>query len=293
MNWWKKLRGKIRFKEPLKAYTTLKIGGPAKLFFEPLNINDLRLFLIETKRLRLPVLMIGAGSNLLVSDKGICAAVIKLNTPPFIKVSCKDNVIKAGSGLMLSKLIKFTQEHSLSGIEFLAGIPGTVGGALAMNAGAWGKSLGGLVDEVDVMDYRGNIKTLLKDEIKFNYRKSNLSKLIILNASLRLSKDKKENIKKRMKKYLHKRSLAQDISLPSAGCIFKNPTGDSAGRLIDICKLKGLKIGGACVSLKHANFIHNLANASADDFLHLIKIIRREVKKRYNIFLQPEIKIWR
>ncbi len=301
MNWWRNLRGKVKLREPLKAHTTFKIGGPARFFIEPNDPHDLKLLLSSVKRHNLPFFVIGRGSNLLINDKGIDGVVLRLNAPYFNRFSHKDNHLELGSGVSLGNVVLFAKERGLSGAEFLAGIPGTVGGALAMNAGITEKSgnrqsgvrsIGDLVKEVTVMDYDGNVKTLNKKDIKFGYRKSSLSKYIILGANIKLAKENKEIIAGRIKRYINYRKYAQDLSRPSAGCIFRNPQGRSAGRLIDLCGLKGKRIGGAGVSLKHANFILNIGEGNARDVLKLIGFIRKKVNDKFHIHLTPEIKIW-
>jgi UDP-N-acetylmuramate dehydrogenase len=294
MNWWRNLKGRIRLAEPLKDHTYFKIGGPAKFFIEPQDPNDLKLLLSLVKRYNFPIFVIGRGSNLLISDKGINGVVLRLNAPYFKKLSYRDNYLNVGSGVLLSRVVLLAQDYGLSGAEFLAGIPGTVGGALAMNAGIAqdNRSIAELVESVTVMDYRGNRKILNKKDIRFGYRTSSLSKYIILSALIKLNRKNKEQINDKIKAYLKYRKLTQDLSKPSAGCIFRNPTGNSAGRLIDLCGLKGKRIGGAGVSLKHANFILNLENAAARDVLQLTDLIKKEVRKKFNIDLKPEIKIW-
>jgi len=293
MNWQKGLiRGKIKFKEPLRDKTTFKIGGSAKFFIEPKDIEDLKLLINLLKRDKIPHLVMGAGSNLLISDKGVKAAVIRLNAPYFRKITKRSNCLNVGSGLALNQLLRIAKENSLSGVEFSAGIPGTVGGAVMMNAGAGDRSFGDLVKEVKVMDYDGRIKVLRKKDIKFTYRKSSLAGYIILSAALELTKGNKEKINKEIKKFLEYRRNSQDKTLPNAGCIFKNPKGESTGRLIDLCGLKGKTIGDACISRIHANFILNKGNAKAEEVLKLMDLIRKKVKSRFNINLQPEIKIW-
>jgi len=293
MNWRKGLiRGKIKFKEPLRDKTTFKIGGSAKFFIEPKDIEDLRLLINLLKRDKIPHLVMGAGSNLLISDKGVGAAVIRLNAPYFRKLTKRGNCLNVGSGLVLNQLLRIAKEDSLSGVEFLAGIPGTVGGAVMMNAGAGDRGFGDLVKEVKVMDYNGIIKVLRKKDIKFAYRKSSLARYIILSASLKLTKSNKEKINKEIKKFLEYRRNNQDKTLPNAGCIFKNSKGQSTGRLIDLCGLKGKSIGDACISRIHANFILNKGNAKAGDVLKLMDLAKREVKKKFNVTLEPEIKIW-
>lgn len=281
MNWW---RG--------SEHTTFKIGGPAKFFIEPKDSAELRLTLSYARKYKVPLFVIGAGSNILISDKGVAGIVLRLRSPYFRKLIFNGEHLEAGSGVMLNQLLNATQKQGLSGLEFLAGIPGTVGGALIMNAGIPGETIGDLVEEVRVMDYNGNIKLLKKGALKFDYRTSNLSKYIILNAGLNLLKKDKQDVKDRIAKYMNYRKMRQDISKPSAGCIFKNPKGTSAGRLIDLCGLKGKRIGGACISKRHGNFILNQDKATAGDVLKLMNLIIRSVKHKFNITLQPEIKIW-
>lgn len=292
MNWWKDLKGKVRLRELLKEHTTLKIGGRALYFVEPRDIGDLKSLLNLLKRYKMPLLVLGDGSNILVSDKGINALILRLNSPYFKRISFNNNFIEIGSAVVLNQVIRATQRRGLSGAEFLAGIPGTLGGALIMNAGAHKKCIGNLVKNVTVMDYNGSIKTFNIKNIKFRYRKSNLSKYIILSASLSLIKKDKQEIKNKIDRYLDYRRRGLDSSYPSAGCIFKNPPGYSAGQLIDLCGLKGRRIGDACISQRHANFILNLKSAKACDVLKLMDLVKKKVKEKFNITLEPEIKIW-
>lgn len=293
MTWWKSLKGNVRLNEPLKKHTSFKIGGPVKYFVEPKDTFDLQFLLKSVRGLRFKLLVIGAGSNILAVDKCINAVVVKLSSPYFKKITFKDNEINAGSGCLLSQIIKDSKNKGISGFEFFTGIPGTVGGALMMNAGAGGKNIGDLVEEVTVMDYNGKIKRLKRKVIKFAYRSSDLSKYIILSAVFRGSRKRKKDIEAVVRNNLIWRRDNQDLAFPSAGCVFKNPSQEiSAGRLIDLCNLKGKTAGGACVSEKHANFIINKASAKAKDVLRLIKLIQGRVKNKFNIDLQPEVKIW-
>lgn len=292
MNWQKNYKNYIKLNEPLKNKTTFRVGGAAKLFSEPEDKRELKLLIIFAKRYNIPVFVIGAGSNLLVSDKGVNGLVLKLSSGFFKKISTKSNCLEAGSAVSLAQLIRLASDKGLSGLEFLAGIPGTVGGALSMNAGAGGMAVGDLVQKVKVMDYDGNTKILRKKEIKFAYRKSSLGKYIILSCILKLKKEKRAQVIKNIKKYLDYRRDTQDTAYPNAGCIFKNPRGHSAGRLIDLCGLKGRKYGGACVSAKHANFILNRKGATAADILKLMRAVKKNVKNKFDIELEPEIKIW-
>lgn len=291
-------KGKIKFNEPLYKRTTFKIGGFARFWAEPKDIDDLRSLLDLSKKKSLPLFVMGKGSNLLVKDEGYRGMVICLNSPYFKRIDLQDNAIFVCSGFALNDLINFTKDRILSGCEFLSGIPGTVGGALMTNAGVRRPktyNIGNLVEEVTVMDYNGRVKTLDKKQVTFGYRSSNLSKYIILGARLKLKKGDRQNILKNIRGFMEYRRSTQELSQPSAGCVFKNPMTAtairSAGELIDLCGLKGARIGDACVSNKHANFIVNLGSAQAKDVLGLIDLVQKKVKEKFEIALEPEIKI--
>lgn len=301
MKWWKPLKGRVKIKEKLNRHTTLRIGGPAGFFIYPEDAADLKLLLNLLKRGKMPFLLIGAGSKILASDKGFRGVVISLDSPYFKEIRCRGNYLEAGAAVELAKLLSVTEKLSLSGAEFLAGIPATIGGALVMNAGISRRTkdakikrldISQLVTEVTVMDYNGNIKRLKRKEINFGYRSSSLSECIVLSARLKLRKKDKRQIAQYLKEYLDYRKSTQDPSWLSAGCVFKNPKGYSAGRLIDLCGLKGKKIGGASVSMRHANFIVNRGGAKSGDILRLMALISEKVRLKFNIELEPEIKIW-
>jgi len=293
MNWLKQLRGRVKRNEPLSRHTTFGIGSRASFFIEPEDASGLKELLSALKREKLPIRLIGSGSNLLAKDKKLDGAVIKLSSPFFRKIRSEGNILEAGGGAALPALLKYASAHNLAGLEFLAGIPGTVGAGLVMNAGIPGKEIGGVVLDAEVMDYRGRIRRLKKNDMGLAYRKSGLDKYIVISARFKLKPDKKAAIEKRIKGLLKKRLDTQDYSRRSAGCAFKNPAGASAGKLIDACGLKGARIGGAYVSDKHANFIINRGDARAADVLKLMKLIQKKVKSRFKIELEPEIKIWR
>lgn len=293
MNWPKNLKKEIKLGVPLKNKTTLKVGGPAKFFYAPRDLQDLKLLIGAAKKNKIKIFVIGAGSNILVSDNGVDGLVLQLNAPYFKKISLKGNRLIVGAGLMLGRVVEAAKLNSLSGIEFLVGIPGTVGGALMMNAGAWGRSIGELIENVAVIDFRGKVKLLKKKDIRFGYRSCSLGKYIILSARLRLDKENKGKIVQNLNKYLQARGSRQDTTFPNAGCVFKNPSRESAGKLIELCGLKGKKIGGAFISRKHANFILNKENARAQDVLNLMKLIKAAVRDKFKVNLGPEIKIWR
>jgi len=308
MLWPKSLNKKIRPCVKLAAYTTFRIGGAVRFFLEPDSLKELRDALIFARAKRIPVFILGAGSNILASDSGLNALVVRLNGRDFKGLAVNGAYLQAGSGLKLNRLITTAKKRSLSGVEFLAGIPGTLGGALMGNAGAWGKSIGDLVEEVSVLDYNGKAKLLEKSRLGFGYRKSNLRKYIITGAKLKLTPGKQHEIASLMSQLLKQRSLRQENNLPNAGCIFKNPVDRwpvalasgsrttarwSAGKLIEACGLKGRRAGQAVISSRHANFILNRGKAKSKDVLSLMRLSAKEVERRFKVRLEPEIKIWK
>lgn len=282
-------KGNISISEPLSRFTTFRIGGPADYYLEPKDRDDLLKLIKYLKEINYPYIIIGNGSNILISDDGIRGAAINLEYG-FTKIEVMKNKVFAEAGIRLSKLVDVCIEHSLVGIENLAGIPGTLGGAILMNAGAYGGEISDYIKVVEVLDGT-EIKFLKKEECGFSYRKSNLEGKIILSAEFELPFGDKTKAKERRKELLLKRNQSQPVELPNAGSIFKNPSGDYAARLIEQAGLKGLTIGGAKVSEKHANFIVNFNNAYANDVLELMKIIQQTVYQKFGIMLEPEIKM--
>lgn len=293
MNWWETLEDNIRLNVALAEYTTFKIGGPARFFVEPGSVDDLQIAVRTAKKQKLPIFVLGAGSNVLVADRGVRGVVIRLSSRYFKKCKTRDHRVHVGSGLPLGHLLRRMTQEGFSGFEFLAGIPGSVGGALAMNAGAWGKSIGELVEKVEVMDYNGTIRVLPKTALRFTYRSSNLSRYIILSTVLQCKKSTVQEAKNKIAAFLRLRRDTQGQRFPNAGCIFKNPHRKSAGKLIEACGLKGKHVGGACVSLRHANFILNQDNARADEVLKLMSLIQKKVKQKFGVSLKPEIRLWK
>jgi UDP-N-acetylmuramate dehydrogenase len=295
MDWCRDLKGKLRFDEPLSKHTSFKIGGQASILFEPKNIDDLCNCFRRLRSDRAPYLLIGNGTNLLIKDSGFKGMVIKLCSSPFKKISRERDIITVGSGVGIQSLIKYLSKTKLMGYEFLAGIPGSIAGALVMNAGtvAGGerKNIADITRNVKVLSKTGKIVNLPKKDCGFGYRKSNLTKYIILEAQLKLKRANKSS-RSDIKNLLSYRKDTQDYSRPNAGCIFKNPSRNvSAGELIEDCGLKGLRYGGAMISNKHANFILNFNRASADDVIKLIEIAKKMVRNRFGINLEEEIKI--
>ncbi len=282
-------KGNIAFREPLSKFTTFRIGGPADFYLEPKDRNDLINLIKYLKEIKYPYILIGNGSNVLISDDGIRGAAINLEYG-FTKIEVKKNRVYAEAGLRLSKFVDVCIEHSLVGLENLAGIPGTLGGAILMNAGAYGGEISDFITKVEVVDDE-KIIFLKKEECGFAYRKSNLEGKIILSSEFELPFGDKEKAKERRKELLLKRNQSQPVELPNAGSIFKNPPNDYAARLIEQAGLKGLTIGGAKVSEKHANFIVNFNNATANDVIELMKIIQERVHQKFGVMLEPEIKV--
>ena len=276
--------------EPLSKHTTLGIGGNADYFVkidEEDQLISLLKFINENK---IRFFVIGGGSNILFSDKGFAGIIIKLSGK-FCKYEVKENKVVAGSAINLSFLAKQTAEQNLSGLEYFIGIPGTIGGAVYGNAGIKNYSISSLVDKVEIIDYSGNKRVLTKNNIRFEYRKSDLADNIITKIFFILKKADKNDILKTISKELELRKKAQPVGTKNAGCIFKNPRDDSAGRIIDSLKLKKYGIGEIEISDVHANFFINKRNGCAEDMLSLIEFVKNEVYKKYNIKLETEIKI--
>jgi len=277
--------------EPLAKRTTLRVGGPADLYIEPASEEDLKRSLNFIQEHELALFVMGRGSNLLVKDSGVRGAVICLSQSGFSNIEVNGNKLKCGAGAKLRAVATEARRHSLAGLEFLEGIPGTVGGGLRMNAGAMGGAMFDAVESVRVIDYRGVITELATREIQVEYRKcTTLKRAIALGAVLRAEPGDKTAIEKRMKECSQKRWTSQP-SAPSAGCIFKNPASIPAGRLIDELGLKGARIGGAYVSSEHGNFIVNDGTASASDLLELIQKIRDQARNSRQIELETEVEI--
>lgn len=274
--------------EPLKKHTSFKIGGPADYFCAPKSVEEVIEALQFSHEHKLPVAIIGAGTNLLALDKGFRGMAIKL-AGGLNKITVQGNTAYAGAGVYIPLLLKTLLRKGLSGLEFMFGIPGTVGGALVMNAEAWGKEIGSAVVSADVIDGKGKAASLNRKNLRFGYRKSALQsgKWIVTGVIFKLKKDKPSNIRKRMEEYLRKRIAAQPLGIPSAGSIFKNPKFNRAGKILDETGCKGMRVGDAAVSKKHANFIVNLGEATARDVIRLMTKMQKAAK----VALEPEIRI--
>jgi len=282
--------GRVRQNEPMSRHTTWRIGGPAEIMAEPCDGEELSLMLAMAKKEALPCLVIGAGSNLLVSDAGVRGLVIKIGKA-MAGITLRGNEIIGAAGAKLAAVATFAREAELGGFEFSAGIPGTIGGAVVMNAGANGDSIGILVKEVALIDPEGNPFSKTRQEMEFGYRSSVLQRMpgIITQVTFSCHGREKPLIQDDMADYLARRKATQPLGYPNAGSVFKNPPGDSAGRLIDEAGLKGLREGDAQISTLHANFIINLGQATADDVAALMAKIRMVVYDRFGVELIPEI----
>lgn len=296
-------KGTMQINAPLKAYTSIKIGGTAKFLFIPRDINDLSKLVKFLNALGIPLFIMGGGSNLLISDEHLEAAVVKLEAAFFNKIYRNENTVFCGAGVLIAKLVEFTKSEGLTGCEFLAGIPGTIGGALVMNAGVRGlgscKSkefhwIADILKKVQLMDKEGNVFWQEQEKCGFGYRRSNLKDYIVLGAGFELKPDLEQNIEHNFKKFIERKRISQDLSMPNAGCIFKNPKDNklSAGELIDRCQLKGKAIGDAKISSIHANFIINCGRASFQQVKALMQMIKDKVYRKYRVWLKEEVEIW-
>lgn len=268
----------------------LKYGGPADIFVKINDTEELKFLLNLAKEKNLQVTVIGNGSNVLVKDKGIRGIVVKLD----LNEIKKDNgILEVGAGVLLSKLARVAFENELTGLEFAAGIPGTFGGAIFMNAGAYGEQIGDRIIETTYIDGNLEIRTIKKEEQEFEYRKSIFQKNngIIISGKIKLEKGNKEEIKEKMEEFSRTRREKQPLNMPNAGSIFKRGEGYITAKLIDECGLKGYQIGDAEVSELHAGFIVNKGNATAKDILELTKHIQKKIKQKFNVDIEPEIRI--
>ena len=278
--------------EPLAPYTWMKIGGPAQFLIQPRTPEELVQVVKACDQVEAPLKLLGGGSNLLVRDAGVGGVVLRIYGEPFAKVEVQGDVVRAGAGAMLTTVISHTVNAGLAGMETLVGIPGTVGGALHGNAGGRIGDIGQFVESVTALTMTGEVVTRNQDELSFGYRESNLDDLIILEATFRLQPDDPDEITRHMRKLWISKKATQPYSFQSAGCVFKNPRGMSAGLLIDQAGLRGTRIGGAEISDRHANFIVSHPGASSADVQRLIDLARSKVAEQFGVDLELEIEVW-
>ncbi|MBI5682547.1 MAG: UDP-N-acetylmuramate dehydrogenase [Deltaproteobacteria bacterium] len=285
-------KGRILFDVLMKEWTSMKIGGPTDVMAFPLDEDDLQEILKFAYVKDFPVFLLGAGTNLVVRDGGIRGVVINLADGFKDLYWQADDYVVAGAGVKLAKIVNECSKRGLSGLEFAVQIPGTIGGVVAMNAGAYGADVGSLVAGIDVTDTRGSKIFIRRDELHFSYRSCSLKPdYIITRVHLKFKKGDVSIIEKQMNEFIKRREKTQSVRLPNAGSIFKNPEGLCAGKLIDEVGLKGARIGDAMVSDVHANYIVNLGDAKTKDVLLLINIIKDRVLKEKGVLLEEEIKI--
>ena len=284
----------LRFSEPMHKHTSFRIGGDAEVMALPKSTEELaRILKISALLDRKPAIL-GAGTNVLAPDEGMEGLVICLKDCLSGMEQLDENRIRVMAGVTMTRAAVFAANLSLSGLEFAHGIPGTVGGGVYMNAGAYGGEIKDICESVDVMDVEGNIFTLTSEQMAFSYRHSVLEETagIVVSAVFKLEPKPEPEIRARMKELQGKRSAAQPLDLPSAGSAFKRPVGAYAAALIDEAGLKGFKVGGAAISEKHAGFAVNLGGATAADMRQLLKQVSDIVFEKSGIRLEPEVKIW-
>jgi len=279
-------KNRVKQNEKLAVHTSFGIGGPTDLFYETETIKELIKVVKFCRKNNIPYFIFAGGSNLLVSDEGFRGLIIKISNR---KYEIRNTKIIAEAGAPLAQLVEIATKNSLSGLELAVGIPGTIGGAVWGNAGAAKDWIGNVVEEIEVLTAKNEIRKLSQADCQFSYRTSRFkkNKEIILRVVLQLKKGDPEKIRKKLDDFLAKRK--NQPKRKSAGSIFKNPPNKAAGWLIDQCGLKGKRIGDAQISPQHANFIINLGNATADDVVQLIKLAKKEVKKKFGIKLEEEI----
>ncbi|KJS79443.1 MAG: UDP-N-acetylenolpyruvoylglucosamine reductase [Desulfosporosinus sp. BICA1-9] len=282
------MTGRVERKYPLNQLSTWKIGGPAEVVYWPENAKDLLSVWQRAKEAEIPVWLIGRGSNLLLPDEGLPG--ITMVTTALREIHWGDYTVRVEAGYPLARLAQEAGERGWSGLEFARGIPGSIGGAVIMNAGAHGSQIASQIRSVTVLEMDGTLKRLEREELKFAYRFCSLrNQAWVIEVQLAFSRGDREQILKTMKENLVKRSANQPLEKPNAGSVFRNPPGDSAGRLIEAAGWKGKSMGGAQVSEKHANFIVNTGEAKSKDVLALIEAIMKDVRSKYGITLQTEV----
>jgi UDP-N-acetylmuramate dehydrogenase len=288
-------KGSVLFDEPMSEHTTLRIGGRTDAFVIPSGVKSLRHILLEAKEKEIPVFPLGGGSNLLVDDSGIEGIVVSLVSMNHVEVTDEsgDEVrIVAGAGAHLQGLIRLARERGYAGIEGLAGIPGSIGGAVRGNAGSMGYEMGDVIDSVNIITRKGTVFSIGAGDLGFRYRASSVPEGdIILSATVKLKRDDQGKVSARVKTFLQEKRKKQPVGESSAGCVFKNPEGAQAGKLIEGAGCKGLQRGDVTVSSLHANFFVNRGSARASDFLALMDEVRERVVKAFGIEMEPEIRI--
>ena len=283
----------VETKHPLAKETWYGLGGPADYFIRPQNNEQLAQVVKRCNDNRVPIYVLGYGSNLLVSDEGVRGAVIQLKSDNFSQITFAKEQVTAGAGVELSKLLLTCAKKGLSGLEPLAGIPGSIGGAVRMNSGGNFGDIGTVIESVTLMDKNGKVFEKKKPELQFDYRQTNITAKFILEARINMAAGDPEQITKTIKEIWVYKKNNQPLNTINSGCIFKNPRGLSAGAMIDRTGLKGLQAGGAIVSEKHANFFIAQKGCTSKDVMQLIDMVKEKVLKQFNVELELEIEIWK
>jgi UDP-N-acetylmuramate dehydrogenase len=276
----------------LRQLTSLRVGGTPLRYFHPRCKADLQEALAECRRRQLPWRVMGGGTNLLVDEGVLPYAVIHVIAPGFSFIERTEQGARVGAGTPTAELLAFCRREGLGGLEFLAALPGTVGGAVAGNAGAWGREICQQLRRAWTVSAGGAEVLMQRSSISFSYRCSNLQGAVVTEVELALEPRDAELVALQMSEYARRRVGRHPMSQPSAGCVFKNPPGASAGKLLDMCGFKGARVGGAQVSTCHANFVLNSGNATARDIMALIRLMREEVQRRFGIELELEVRHW-
>ena len=281
----------VLFEEPMKSHTTFRIGGPAEVFIMPKSVKQVQMAVKICQEEQIPYFILGNGSNLLVSDRGYRGVIIQMDRN-MGEIQVEGTEIQAAAGALLSSIAVAARRESLTGFEFAGGIPGTLGGAVVMNAGAYGGEMKDVLKEVTVMDGDGKIFTLPASELEMGYRTSIIKTAgyLVLSARITLSRGKEEDIKARTRELSEMRTQKQPLDYPSAGSTFKRPEGYFAGKLIMDSGLRGYQVGGAQVSEKHCGFVINAGNATAEDVCRLMADVQRIVREKFGVTLEPEVK---
>jgi UDP-N-acetylmuramate dehydrogenase len=293
MDIFKGLEKIVEKKHPLAKETWYGLGGAADYFIRPQEVEQLQQVVKRCNENEVPIYVLGYGSNLLVSDEGVRGAVVQLRTENFSKMKFNEIQVAAGAGVELSRLLLMCAKKGLAGLEPLTGVPGSMGGAVRMNSGGNFGDIGAVVETVTLMDKSGKIFEKNKPELQFDYRKTNITAKFILETKLKMAPADPDQITRTIKEIWVFKKNNQPLNTVNSGCIFKNPRGMSAGAMIDRAGLKGLQIGGAVVSEKHANFIIARKGCTSKDVLRLIDLIREKVARQFNTELELEIEIWK
>lgn len=282
----------LKLQEPMKEHTTFRVGGPADLFLMPKDAEELKDAIGILRKYDVPLLVIGNGSNLLVRDKGIRGAVLQIYSR-MADITVEGDIIEAKGGALLSAVAAKAADASLTGLEFASGIPGSIGGAVVMNAGAYGGEMKDVLLSVDVLTKELEVKTIPAEKLELGYRHSIVPEAgyIVLGAKMKLTRGEDAAIRSRMAELAEQRREKQPLQYPSAGSTFKRPTGYFAGKLVQDAGLKGKTIGGAQVSEKHSGFLINIGGATAQDVLDLIAFCQKEVREQFGVTLETEVKI--